>query len=492
MVPDSGNAAGRSVPRPRLEVVGERPEWDFAPNETGRQWWKILGGTGVLLLRWIDAPQAILLATVAVLGALVLPPRRGRSLYRPQDQAIGVPIGLPIYAGTVLLLAVVFWSLGGMVHVMGAMWAMLAVGDGAATLVGRKFGEGRVLPWHDRKTWPGTIAYGAFGWVAASAATLWIAGRPDVILPGGEIQALTVCGIVAVLCAFLESLPVHRLDDNAWVPILGGIVMHTAYLLRVSYMEANLPGASYLVMAMAGHGVLAVLAWRRGFWGPAGAMVVYALGVGMIVLEGIGGYVVLGSAFLATHESTRHALRRRIGLGEVPEGARVRWSRHYLLSAFTMAVFMAFLGFSTDHHSQVPSIAGLSGLFATGLVGALCGTVAATLARELGPIYGRTPVLATTLRRVPVGTPGAISLEGSAVGFAGAIAIGLAGWIGAVVPFTVIPIVAVSGALASHGESFITASVDVRRRPGQKLLHFFNCGASALFSMLCLRLVLGS
>jgi uncharacterized protein (TIGR00297 family) len=55
-----------------------------------------------------------------------------------------------------------------------------------------------------------------------------------------------------------------------------------------------------------------------------------------------------------------------------------------------------------------------------GLVAALAEASADTVASELGEVLGGQPLLITTLRRVPPGTDGAISLVGTLAGATGA------------------------------------------------------------------------
>ena len=50
-----------------------------------------------------------------------------------------------------------------------------------------------------------------------------------------------------------------------------------------------------------------------------------------------------------------------------------------------------------------------------------------TIASEIGKAFGRTTLSMTTLARVPPGTSGAMSLEGTAAGVAGALALGAVG-----------------------------------------------------------------
>ncbi|KAG5188735.1 integral membrane protein DUF92-domain-containing protein [Tribonema minus] len=87
-----------------------------------------------------------------------------------------------------------------------------------------------------------------------------------------------------------------------------------------------------------------------------------------------------------------------------------------------------------------------------------------TAATELGKAYGRRAYLVTTLRRVRPGTVGAVSLEGTAAGAAGAALITLYAVATALVPRgAALPCLAAAVA-AAHAESVLNATLQGRAR----------------------------
>ena len=105
-------------------------------SERARQWVHVGSGSFALLLRVLTSWQAAALALFAlVFNALVLPRIGGRRLYRPVDEARGFPLGILLYPLSVLLLVLAFPS---RLDIVAAAWGILALGDGAATLVGRR------------------------------------------------------------------------------------------------------------------------------------------------------------------------------------------------------------------------------------------------------------------------------------------------------------------------------------------------------------------
>ncbi|MGA1476521.1 MAG: DUF92 domain-containing protein [Prochlorothrix sp.] len=98
-------------------------------------------------------------------------------------------------------------------------------------------------------------------------------------------------------------------------------------------------------------------------------------------------------------------------------------------------------------------------LLVLGYVASFATKLSDTTASEVGKAYGRRTFLITTLRPVPRGTEGAVSLEGTVAGFAASIAIALVGWaVGLVTPWG-IGICAVAAFVATNLESVIGATL---------------------------------
>ena len=151
------------------------------------------------------------------------------------------------------------------------------------------------------------------------------------------------------------------------------------------------------------HGVLIALAQRlplltRAGWIHAGAL-------GTILLGSLGWqgwlavvlYLVLGSAVtkLGFRDKQRRGLAEARGGSRGPENG---WG-----SAATGAALALLIGAGVEPRSVL--LVGFAASFAAKL--------ADTFGSEIGKRWGRTTVLITSFRRVPPGTEGAISLEGT-------------------------------------------------------------------------------
>lgn len=102
------------------------------------------------------------------------------------------------------------------------------------------------------------------------------------------------------------------------------------------------------------------------------------------------------------------------------------------------------------------------GPWALGFAASFASKLGDTVSSEVGKAYGRSTFLITTLRAVPRGTEGAVSLEGTAAGFAAAaifcalaFGVGVVGGRGAA-------IAAVAATVANLAESFLGATTQGR------------------------------
>lgn len=77
-------------------------------------------------------------------------------------------------------------------------------------------------------------------------------------------------------------------------------------------------------------------------------------------------------------------------------------------------------------------------LLALAYVSSLSTKLSDTTASEVGKAYGQHTFLITSLKPVPAGTEGAVSLEGTLAGVGGSAVIALVGWgVGLIAPWTI-------------------------------------------------------
>lgn len=101
-------------------------------------------------------------------------------------------------------------------------------------------------------------------------------------------------------------------------------------------------------------------------------------------------------------------------------------------------------------------------LLALGYVASLSTKLSDTTASEVGKAYGKHTFLITTLKPVPRGTEGAVSLEGTLAGIVGSIAIACVGWaVGLIAPWGIAVCVG-AAFIATNFESLIGATLQHR------------------------------
>ena len=125
-------------------------------------------------LRYLSWWQSALLAGAAVAFNLWVLPQVARQLYRPREVGHRLRSGIVLYPLSVLALVLLFPARP---DIAAAAWAILAVGDGMATIVGRRSGR-RPIPWNPEKSVAGAVALFLCGGLAGAVLAWWC--RPNV------------------------------------------------------------------------------------------------------------------------------------------------------------------------------------------------------------------------------------------------------------------------------------------------------------------------
>lgn len=111
-----------------------------------------------------------------------------------------------------------------------------------------------------------------------------------------------------------------------------------------------------------------------------------------------------------------------------------------------------------------------------------------TFASEIGKAYGKTTFLITNFKKVPPGTEGAVSLEGSIAALVGGLILPLyAYFIGLIPSITSVGIATISAFLATFAESFIGATLQEKKGfdwMTNEVVNFFNTVIGATLAVL--------
>lgn len=367
-------------------------------------------------LTWVQAAGCALLA---LLFNLLLLPRLGVDLRKrpwavesaPADERLetgarSLWTGIILYPVSVLALILLYRH---SLHVVAAVWAIMALGDGMASVAG-EFLRGPALAFNREKTWAGFLAFGAFGALGACALTRWVA--PSI--PAAKVVIVSLAA--AVVGAIVETLPI-RLDDNVSVPLVCGGFMFCAFLVDKAALASNLPFLRpRLLVAVAVNLAFALLAWSLKAVDRSGAAAGFLIGVAVYAGYGYRSFLVmLGFVVLGT-VATRlgYARKARRGVAERRGGAR-SW-REATANGLAGA-FFAVLALATRHEPA----------FLLALVAAFAEAAGDTVSSEIGQWLSNRAYLITSFRAVPAGENGGITLAGTVAclgASAGVVALG--------------------------------------------------------------------
>ena len=155
-------------------------------------------------------------------------------------------------------------------------------------------------------------------------------------------------------------------------------------------------------------GVNAVTGWlgyRARTVSQSGAFAGAVIGAIIYLGGGAGAWLLLLATFLVASVTSRLGLGRKERLGIAEERGGRRGAGNAIANCGVAA--MAAIAAITTPYTAVALAA---------LVAALTAGGSDTVASEIGKAWGRSTFLVTTLSRVPPGTPGAMSVEGTAAG----------------------------------------------------------------------------
>ena len=435
-----------------------------------------IGSSGfALLLRWLNFWQAGLLALAAFLfNWQILPRIGGKGLYRQEDHQRGYPIGILLYPFSVLLLILCFPNY---LHLVACAWGIMAWGDGFASIFGKKFGR-KKLPWNQNRSYAGSLAFLFFGGISAVLFTKWVWIDP----PEPHFWYIVVIPLLAAFfAALVETIPVE-INDNLTVPVAAAF-----FAFALQQIDPGMLSSKQNVLL---HNLL---------WGGAINLVLggVAYGLRMVSLSGFtsgfligtvlytfGGwqlFLVLFVFFFLGSGATKFGYARKKALGVAQEKGGARGWKNATANC-SMGAFLTILAMLAPEHLRMIFVAGVFGAFAT--------AAADTVSTEIGQVLGKHPILITTLRPVPVGTEGAVSLEGT---FAGIVASIIVCGLGVALQLLSVPAAALGVLAAFIGttvESYLGATLETMKIIDNEMINFMNTLVGAVTAMILVVLFL--
>ena len=443
-----------------------------ALSEDARQLVHITVGLCALLLRWLTWFEATFLAAAAVVFNMYgLHRAGGARLFRADERGRWrIKSGIVLYPASVLGLLLVLPSRP---DIVAASWGVLAAGDGAATLVGRRVPLRR-LPWNSHKSAGGTLAFFVFGALAAIALLSWCSDR---VIPPTYWWFPLVAGITAAACAAaVETIPIS-LDDNVSVAATAAAVMWAMSLVSEDALKGFVATATgVLPVALAVNIPVAAAGYAARTVSLSGTIVGAMLGTAVFVATGWAGWILLFATFALAVISSRLGLARKRALA-IEEAREGRRGAGNAIANTGVAAAAALLSVTTYAHE--PAL--------IGFVAALTAGGSDTVASEIGKAWGRRTVLVTNLRKVRPGTPGAMSLEGTLAGLGGAALLASAGAALDLIAWTAVGPVIAAATAGAVIESLLGATLEPKGIVNNDVLNFLNTAVAAYVAILIMR-----
>lgn len=179
-------------------------------NEEKRQAVHMLLFLLAFLLKYLTTFQAAGLLLVILFVIIVLVPKLKIKKYFYRRFEDKYSNGAVLYFFILFILILLFD-----LHIVAAAWAILALGDGSATLIGKNF-KVRELPWNKEKSYVGTISFIIFGTFGAWIMLNWMAvGGPNLF---------AISFKTALVAGIAESLHM-KINDNITVAVTSAVAL---------------------------------------------------------------------------------------------------------------------------------------------------------------------------------------------------------------------------------------------------------------------------
>lgn len=410
-----------------------------------------------LLLRYLSPAWTALLVFATLLFNFFVIPRMMRSVYRSQER--GLDAGIVLFPVSLLLLVILF---GQQMEVVAGAWALLAVGDGFATLIGQILGD-KKLPWNRQKSWAGLIAFVLFGAPAVIFMMSWV----------GTYLSLPVLIVVALLItlasALVESLDLP-LNDNLTVPLIGGGLLYfasiSAEFTPVYWQDQVTPYLLYGGLCINAGGAL--LAYFFNLLTPSGVVAASIVGTILFLFQPWAWPLLVIFFAAGSGVSRLGAMKKYSSSTELRRGAS------QVLAKGLAPVLFAFLS----------ACGGYPELFLIALTASIAAALADTVESELGRLLGAKPFLPTTFEPVPPGTPGAVSLEGTLLGVAASTLVAVTAVFLRLIDPGSIPLILIASFAGTFLESYLGANQQRRSHLKATGLNFISTMVSGLAGML--------
>ncbi len=234
-------------------------------------------------------------------------------------------------------------------------------------------------------------------------------------------------------------------------------------------VHANVAAVAHAVpIALVVNAAVAWAGYRARSVSISGAIGGAIVGVIIYAGAGVAAWALLLLAFILASVTSRLGLTRKMLLGIAEE----RGGRRGAGNAFANCgvASLAAIAYVTTPYAAAAMLA---------LVTALTAGGSDTVASEIGKAWGRSTFLVTSLGRVKPGTPGAMSLEGTAAGVVAALTLAVISAGFGLIAAKLILAVVVGATVGALVESALGATLEEPGILNNDMLNFINTGVAA-------------
>lgn len=284
-----------------------------------------------------------------------------------------------------------------------------------------------------------------------------------------QMSFLTI--IFGIIAAVLLKVILLKFEDSLMIEGVG--IAMTMWLIQELNYQADLQMVVAAVIVGFTFGYFAFRAKTADLTGLFSAALV---GTILVVFADARWFIIMLVFFILGSAATkyRYAYKKRIGVEQVQSGAR--GYRNVFANGIVAAAAAVLFGVF-----QQP-------VFIVLYVGCVATAAADTLASEIG-VTGGVPRLITTLKQVPIGTNGGVTLTGQTVALLGGFVVSLVAFLLGVITLPMVAICTLAGFVGTNIDSVIGATLENRGflgNAGTNLLATLGGGvfAAALFLFL--------
>ena len=271
-------------------------------------------------------------------------------------------------------------------------------------------------------------------------ATAWAATL--VMVYYNHLAPLTI--IFGLIAAVLLKVILLRFEDSLVIEALG--IAMTMYLIDELNYEANL---QMVVIAVIVAFAFGYFAFRFRTADLSGLFSAALVGIILIVFAEASWFLIMLVFFILGSVATRYkySYKKKLGIEQGQGGAR----GYKNVFANGIAASAAAVLYGVFVRPE----------FIVLYVGCVATAAADTLASEIG-VTGGTPYMITTLRKVPIGTNGGVTLTGELVSVCGGFAISLAALFLNVITPEMVAVCTIAGFIGTNIDSLIGATLENR------------------------------